>query len=280
MSGREDVAAAYLRSCQAELDALKPGNVHVHAAGHGMTVADFAASARASAPVMGDPDLSVGQRILEAVRRSRAAVDCNTNLGIVLLCAPLAQAAMAGGGDFRSRLGLVLDGLTIADAEQAFAAIRLAQPGGLGSSESHDVNLPATVTLRAAMAASADRDRIAAQFVSNFADLFGVGLPALAEGLDRWADRTWATMEVHMAFMARFPDSHIARKCGDDRAEHVRAAAQRTLARLREATDRDAAQRLLLDLDSRLKSDGLNPGTSADLTVATCFLDQILAGGS
>jgi triphosphoribosyl-dephospho-CoA synthase len=280
MRAGADIAAAYLGSCLEELDALKPGNVHVHAAGHGMTVADFAASARASAPVMGDPGLTVGQRILEAVRRSRAAVNSNTNLGIVLLCAPLAQAAIAEGGEFRPRLGLLLDGLTIEDAEQAFAAIRLAQPGGLGSSERHDVNRPAAVTLRAAMAEAADRDRIAAQYVSGFVDLFEVGLPALVDGLDRWTDRAWATMEVHMAFMARFPDSHIARKFGDDRAEQVRVAAEQTRAQLRDMPRRDIAKQLLLDLDSRLKSDGLNPGTSADLTVATCFLDRLLAGKS
>jgi triphosphoribosyl-dephospho-CoA synthase len=87
-------------------------------------------------------------------------------------------------------------------------------------------------------------------------------------------------MEVHMAFMASFPDSHIARKFGDDRAEHVRTAAEQTMAQLRDMSRRATAQQLLLDLDSRLKSDGLNPGTSADLTVATCFLDQLLAGES
>jgi hypothetical protein len=92
MLAGDAVAAAYRDACLAELVALKPGNVHVFAGGHDMTTADFEASAAASAPAMGAPALSVGARIFEAIRRTREAVGCNTNLGIVLLCAPLAQA--------------------------------------------------------------------------------------------------------------------------------------------------------------------------------------------
>mgnify|MGYP003694220597 CR=1 FL=1 len=88
---------------------------------------------------MGAPALSVGARIFEAIRRTREAVDCNTNLGIVLLCAPLAQAALSSGKEsLRDRVRWVLEKLDVADAEQAFAAIRLAEPGGLGTAPQHD----------------------------------------------------------------------------------------------------------------------------------------------
>ena len=66
------VGAAYLAACRAELQALKPGNVHVFADGHGMSVADFEASAAASAGAVSDPRASVGARVWRAVRRSRA----------------------------------------------------------------------------------------------------------------------------------------------------------------------------------------------------------------
>jgi triphosphoribosyl-dephospho-CoA synthase len=141
--GSAAVEQAYLRACRAELAALKPGNVHVHAAGHDMTVTDFEMSAQASATAMAAARLTVGQRILEAIRRTRSVVASNTNLGIVLLSAPLAQAAlMPPGPDLRRRLGRVLEELTVDDAEQAFAAIRLANPGGLGRSAQHDVGHP------------------------------------------------------------------------------------------------------------------------------------------
>ena len=120
---REHIRAAYEEACRLEIEALKPGNVHLFADGHGMTAEQFLLSARASAGPLTDPDLPVGRRILEAVRATRQAVGTNTNLGIVLLAAPLACAAEATGGDLRENLSAVLDGLDMEDAGAVFEAI-------------------------------------------------------------------------------------------------------------------------------------------------------------
>ena len=115
------IAQAFHDSCLAELDALKPGNVHRFSDGHRMSVADFAASAAASAPWIGRAGLTVGQRILRAVEATREAVGQNTNLGIVLLASPLASAALEPtGGDLRTRVADVLDALTVKDAREAY----------------------------------------------------------------------------------------------------------------------------------------------------------------
>ena len=66
----------------------------------------------------------------------------------------------------RPALARVLDGLDRADAGEVFAAIAAANPGGLGRAARHDVNAPALVTLREAMAEAAERDRIARQYVT------------------------------------------------------------------------------------------------------------------
>jgi triphosphoribosyl-dephospho-CoA synthase len=270
------VAAAYRDACRAELVALKPGNVHVFAAGHDMTTADFEASAQASAPAMGAPALSVGARIFEAIRRTRETVGCNTNLGIVLLCAPLAQAALSStNGSLRDRLKTILQRLDVADAEQAFAAIRLAEPGGLGAAPQHDVRAPPTVSLAVAMAAAADRDRIAAQYAGDFADIFELGLPHLRAGLARWRSERWAMTSAYLAFLARLPDSHVARKYGIERAQAVSAMAQPYAERLDHAEDPERLTASLLAFDQELKAAGLNPGTSADLTVACLFAHRI-----
>lgn len=278
----ERVAAAYREACLAELQALKPGNVHVHAAGHDMTVADFEKSAEVSAAVMGQPNLSVGERIHEAVRRTRAAAGCNTNLGILLLCAPLAQAALdVEAGDLRESVGQVLDALDVADAELAFGAIRLAQPAGLGTSPRHDVAAPATVTLRAAMAEARQRDRIAAQFVTGFEDVFAFGLPRLRAGLARWREESWAATYAYVGFLARFPDSHLVRKFGAAVAEDVRRAAAPLDERLAACDDPALLWAELTALDAKLKAAGRNPGTSADLTVASLFalrLENAISG--
>jgi len=260
-----EVAEAFRAACLAELSALKPGNVHVFAAGHGMETTQFEAAAAAAAPAIARAGASVGARVLAAVEASLAVAGCNTNLGIILLCAPLAVAA-EGGGPLRDQLVRVLDGLNLADAENAFRAIAAASPGGLGASAEADVRAPASVTLKEAMALAADRDTIARQYVTGYADLFALGVPALAGApLERRRIE-----DAYLAFLATLPDSHIARKFGPEQAEVVRqeaVALRGGLSGLSPAERHDA----LLAFDTSLKSRGLNPGTSADLTVASIF---------
>ena len=93
MISASEVAAAFRAACCEEIEAPKPGNVHVFASGHNMEAAHFLTSAEASAGPLATPGASVGARVLGAVAASFDAVGINTNLGIVLLCAPLAAAA-------------------------------------------------------------------------------------------------------------------------------------------------------------------------------------------
>lgn len=270
------VGKALRDACLIELQALKPGNVHDYASGHGMTVADFERSAEVLATVFAEPGLTVGARILRAIEATRAAVGCNTNLGIILLAAPLAEAALAeGGGDLRSRLGRVLANLQISDAEQAFQAIRLAEPAGLGRSGRHDVRQAATVTLLEAMAEAASRDLIARQYATDYRDIFEVGVERLRRALSRWHDEPWAAADVYLGFLADAPDSHIVRKYGSEKAEEVRRRAEMPAARLRAADDPETVKPELLEFDAALKAEGLNPGTSADLTVGSLFAGRL-----
>jgi triphosphoribosyl-dephospho-CoA synthase len=269
---RERISAAYEEACRLEIEALKPGNVHLFADGHRMTAGQFLVSASVSAGPLTDPDLAVGRRIIEAVRATRQAVGANTNLGIVLLAAPLARAAEAAGGDLRENLSAVLDGLDMDDAGAVFEAIVLASPGGLGSADEHDVHEPPKVDLLEAMRAAAGRDRIARQYVSDFDDVFGTGLAALDASLCRGENGIWPTVFTYMAFLAGFPDSHVARKHGEETAHRIREEAADVKTALDATGDDQARLSLLLDFDSRLKARNVNPGTSADLTVASLFV--------
>jgi len=265
------VAQAFLSACRAELEAPKPGNVHVFAAGHRMEARDFLDSAAAAAGPLVE-GLTVGARIFGAIEATWAAVGQNTNLGIVLLCAPLAQAVLTGeGGDLQVRLARVLAQLTVADADLAFRAIARARPAGLGSAGAHDVHAPATITLLGAMQAAADRDRVAFQYASNFEDIFMRGQAVLdaARGLDP----RLATLRLYAQILGAIPDSHIARKFGDATAQAVRTEAEAFARALDPLQNVDAAFALALDFDASLKRRGLNPGSSADLTVATLFAD-------
>lgn len=266
-----DTAAMFLTACRAELGALKPGNVHIHAGGHGMEVAQFEASAAAAAPHIAAQDEKVGTRILRAVEDSFAVAGCNTNLGIVLLCAPLAAAAQRENGpNLRERLHGVLTTLDADDTAAVYAAIRLANPGGLGSVDEQDVAAPPSVGLIQAMAMAAERDRIAAAYVTDYTEIFDFGLPVLANAMEATDDERHAITTLHMAFLAFFPDSHIARKYGMETAEAVRTQAHALAPLWQPAARPDTAQNLL-DFDADLKRRGINPGTTADLVVATLF---------
>jgi triphosphoribosyl-dephospho-CoA synthase len=260
------ITSAYVEACLEELDAPKPGNVHVHAAGHRMTMADFVLSAEVSAPLLCRAGAPLGERIRDAAAATRAAVGQNTNLGILLLCGPLAMAAERGESVVEVIAASGLD-----DAEAVFSAIRLAQPGGLGATDHHDVRRVATVTLGVAMAEAAGRDSVARQWCNGFADVLGDGVAAYAAARARWADPSWAALAAFLEFLATFPDSHVQRKHGSAVALSVRREAGVVRAALADCADPAAMLPGLLAWDRDLKVRGINPGTSADLTVATAF---------
>jgi triphosphoribosyl-dephospho-CoA synthase len=269
------VAGAFQAACRDELAALKPGNVHVFADGHRMTVADFLRSADAAAMPLAEPGARVGLRILAAVEATLAAVETNTNLGIILLCAPLAAAAERDPHQLRGGLTDVLASLDVEDAALAFRAIARASPAGLGHAERHDVHAAPTVTLREAMAHAAERDRIARQYVTDFTDVFEMGVPLVQEALARDVEPSWATLTVYLGFLAAFPDTHIERKHGAAPAREVRDAAAKLRDRIAAGEPMDGLRAALLAWDADLKAAGINPGTSADLTVATLFAHRL-----
>jgi triphosphoribosyl-dephospho-CoA synthase len=274
----ERVAAAFKAACRDELDAPKPGNIHLFAAGHQMTAADFVRSADAAAGPLCSAGARVGERILGAVEATFAAVGTNTNLGIILLCAPLAaaaEAALAASSNLRAALAQVLAGLDRDDASFAFRAIVRASPGGLGRAERHDVFEPVVATLSEAMAEAADRDCIARQYVSAFEDVFDLGERELRAASQRWPDTSWPTLAVYLGFLSAFPDSHIVRQHGTAAAEDVRRMATVVHERIRSVPDPRDLMADILDWDSLLKQQDVNPGTSADLTVATLFTHQL-----
>ncbi len=276
------VAGAYRNACYAEVRALKPGNVHVFAEGHGMAVSDFERSADVTANLIADTGLSVGERIHRAVAATFDTVGCNTNLGILLLCAPLAAAATKPGttqAGLQDCLARTLTGLDQGDAAHIFAAIARASPGGLGDAATYDVNAPPPPGMRVAdaMHAAADRDLVAKAYVTDFQQVFD-----LAQAIDAHAIARAETEAVTLAFLdvlALTPDTHIARKHGRDTARAVCQAAQnfRTAnSEILAATPfSPVAIEALLAFDAALKAAGYNPGSLADLTAAALFVHRL-----
>ncbi len=270
--------AAFVTACGLDVMVRKPGNVSVESPGHGMTAMQFVASAQAAAPALFATGARVGQRIEAAVSASWAAAGCNTNLGIVLLCAPIAaaverfpQARVAVW--LRQALEAVLADLDRDDAAAAFRAIALAQPGGLGQAPAEDVRLPPTLGLREAMALAAGRDSIARQYANGYADLFDLPLATLRPG----SVTHDAVLRIYLTALARWPDSHIVRKHGEAVAQTVMSAAQRWREQARTGVEIETLPGFAA-WDDELKAARINPGTTADLTVAALLLAAVLSG--
>jgi triphosphoribosyl-dephospho-CoA synthase len=116
------------------------------------------------------------------------------------------------------------------------------------------------------MRLAADRDMVARQYVNYFSDVLDFGVPILVQRLRELGSLEAATIDVHLEFMARYPDSLIARKRGQAEAGEAARLA-------REALDNRDDPSKLAKLDEWLRAMGnqRNPGTSADLVTATLF---------
>jgi triphosphoribosyl-dephospho-CoA synthase len=275
----DEIAAAAQLACLLEVSAPKPGNVSPERHFHDTRYEDFLASAVAIGPAIAAAgERTLGATIRAAVEATSRWTRTNTNLGIVLLLAPLARAAAREGGSLRDRLRAVLDETTVADAADTYAAIRRARPGGLGAASAEDVSAAPTVTLRDAMALAAWRDSIAREYTNGFALTFEVGAPALSEVRARGLAWTEATVECFLALLAAVPDTHIARKLGPAEAERVTQRAAEVLSRGGTGAADGRAAIAALDADLRDPRNTRNPGATADLTCAALFV-AIIEGG-
>ena len=274
----KQLAEAYHDACMLELKALKPGNVHMFADGHRMTIHHFMKSAEVSAGVISQAGLTLGERIFGAIEATHQAVGMNTNLGIVLLCAPLIQAKLQlqANQSLSESLHQVLDNLTVDDSVLVSQAIVLSSPAGLGSVSQYDVRQPAEVNLSQMMRVAQHSDRIAWQYANGFLDVLGFGVQRYEEALAQWSNPAYAATAVYLGFLSTQPDTHIIRKHGSRLAMAIMAEAQIMEAEFKAIENPKLMQRKLMDWDASLKARDINPGTSADITVASLLAQSLV----
>jgi triphosphoribosyl-dephospho-CoA synthase len=279
--GAADIAIAAQLACLLEASAPKPGNVSPGRHFANTRYEHFLASAAAIGESLAAAGTrSVGATVRLAIEATARWTRSNTNLGIVLLLAPLARAALDADSpqDLRGALGHVLETTTVDDARDVYRAIRLAAPGGLGRARAQDVADEPTVSLLEAMRLAADRDGIAREYASTFEITFEIGVPAL-EAARRdalaWND---AVVETFLTLLAAGPDSHVVRRAGDEIAADVsrRARAVLEAGGVRSVQGQRAIEEM--DLALRDARNTKNPGTTADVTTAAVFV--VLLGGA
>jgi triphosphoribosyl-dephospho-CoA synthase len=258
-----------------EATAPKPGNVHPGARFADLAYADFVTSAVVVGPILDAAvERGVGRTILDAVRVTHDAVGTNTNLGTLLLIAPLAAAAL--DQSLADGIGRVLDRLDSQDTRHVYEAIRLSCAGGLGHTEKADVfsDVPPDLSLIEAMRLAADRDLVARQYINGFADVLEGTAASIEDGLSRGWPLSTSIVSAHVRQMAAHADSLIQRKCGPQIAGEARDRAKLVL----DSGEPGHAnyEQALAGLDAWLRADGhrRNPGTTADLVAAGLFVLQ------
>jgi triphosphoribosyl-dephospho-CoA synthase len=280
---QKQIAQLAQMACILEACAPKPGNVNRAHDFADTSLEDFLLSAAAIGPAFENAaQTGVGETIFHATVATRQWAKTNTNLGLILLLAPLVKSCAATAEiepslkidlkNIRQRLNATLNSLTVEDAKRAYAAIRLAQPGGLGRVSHADVTSEPEITLLQAMDLAQDRDSVAREYATGYAITFETGLPALKMALRRDGDFSKAIVHAFLAILKQVPDTLIVRKRGFDIARQVSEKA-------REVFDlggvyTSEGQASLAEMDRALRDDAhtLNPGTTADLTAAAIFL--------
>lgn len=268
---------AFLSACRADVEAIKPGNVSIYSAAHAMCADDFIRSAEAVAQIFFQPQLELGQRILKAIEATRTQVQYNTNLGIVLISAPVVQALFNPHQQgLQAAVQAVLAATTVQDAVDAYQAIRMAEPGGLATVQHADISARPQVTLTQAMAYAQERDLLAAQYTNGYQLVFTEALPQLFALYEKWGyNNLWPVTGLYMALLAKNPDSLIVRKRSIEQAKIVRQQAFDLASRMLASQRPEQFKHRLMALDDSLKSDGVNPGTTADLVVVSVFIAKL-----
>lgn len=263
-------------ACVLEACAPKPGNVNRYHDFCDTSLEDYLLSAAALGSALENAfHVGVGQIILDAAVNTRHWVRSNTNLGMILLFAPLVKAALHGASaeeDIRRSLMSVLNALTVEDARLTYDAIRLMQPGCMDRVPQADISEEPTITLLQAMVLAQERDAIAREYVTGFAITFGIGLPALKKARSHGESFSDAIVQTFLTILSEVPDTLIARKKGMKSAQQVSRLAADVLAKGGVFTAEGQAGLVEMDNQLRDTTHTLNPGTTADLTAAATLL--------
>jgi triphosphoribosyl-dephospho-CoA synthase len=267
------IGAAATLACLYEVTARKPGNVYPGADfDETTTYAAFVKSAVVIGPIIErTPCYGVGQTVLDAVQATRDAVGTNTNLGTLLLIAPL--AAVPRESKLADGIGAVLDALSPDDTRFVYEAIRLANAGGLGREDVADIRHtpPPDLTLKEAMSLAAERDLVAKQYTNSFDDVFDIAAEIqLGAAAEFGGTLESSIIGAFLSQLQRTPDTLIQRKLGQFTAQEASFRAEGVVL----AGTSDKYPQALADFDRWLRADGhrRNPGTTADLIAAALFV--------
>ena len=272
----DNLRIAYLFACRKDIELIKPGNVNIKSPHSDTKAEDYLESSLLSSKELFKTDYSLGERILNSIKITRSKVKTNTNLGIILLCAPIIHACIYFNNlTLREGIKKTLSTSTVKDTQDLCMAINISAPGGLGTREIYDTASKPTVSILEIMNHSASYDRISYQYSHDYSDIFDFIIPRLVFLNKKHNSLDISLSLMFMEILAKIPDSHISRKFDDKIAKKTSNNASDLLKILDREYSPDYLVDRLNNLDYEYKKKGINPGTTADLLVASLMIYKI-----
>ena len=273
------VKMAFEYSCKLDVFSIKPGNVCLNYPAYGMNHKDFLQSSMACSDIICDKNLDIADKILESVKASIDVVGCNTNLGIILLCAPIANAIyMNKNHKFdQNNLKNLIEGINEKQTKKIYKAISIANAGAMGEKGKFDLNNSKIINFSFidAMRYASSYDYIAYQYSTNFSNIINNISKDWRNYFNFMDNDEHATTATFLKLISTTPDSLISRKYGIDKAKEVSKRLKNIADEYCSLKNPNILNNQLLLLDSELKIQKINPGTTADVVVASIFLNRL-----
>tara|TARA_B100000029_G_C17604242_1_gene966868 strand:+ start:5756 stop:6613 length:858 start_codon:yes stop_codon:yes gene_type:complete len=265
--------------CDIEMKSLKPGNVHKYSNSFDMDTRDFFKSSLIISKTLTEKKFNLGEKIFFSAEKIKNKIKKNTNLGIILMLAPIIKIVENEGIINKKKLVAKIKYLIkkqdINNSINIYKAISLTSPGGLGCSKKYDVNELPKTKLYKVMRFAKNKDLISKQYYNGYKEITNIGLPTYKKFYKKWGKIEWAFTGVYLNFLRKFNDSHIVRRNGLKIAKKVRNDANKYYNILENDNKLIKIKEKLLIFDKELKSKHINPGTMADLSVATVFFELV-----
>ncbi|PSQ18547.1 triphosphoribosyl-dephospho-CoA synthase [Halobacteriales archaeon QS_8_69_26] len=251
----------------------KPGNVDRHREYPDLRFEHFlagAVGAREGLAAATDASVGLGEAFRRAVEGMADQRGGNTQFGAVLLLVPLVRAAATDECSPAAATRMVEE-TTVEDAAnfyRAFEYVDVAVRDPPEGMEPLDVRRGAdavehlrdrSITLAEVMELAAGRDGVAAEWTGGFERTFRAGT-VIADGEGPVPDRA---AETYLWLLSREPDTFVA-------TNHGQRVAHSVMVRAQEA--REGGPDLVEAFAESLVEDGINPGTTADVTAGGLFV--------
>ncbi|MHA1913033.1 MAG: triphosphoribosyl-dephospho-CoA synthase [Promethearchaeota archaeon] len=210
----------------------------------------------------------------------------NVLIGHILILAPLATTAMlciksskTSINNFKQVLHKTINNTSVDDALNLYEALRLCNPGGLGTVEKYDINNKNSpknlkddgINLKKIFELSKERDLISSEYSTDFNITLNEGLPYFLHTFNQFKDTNIATVNTFLHILALHPDSLIIRKSGIEPAKYVSNIASKILKKGGISSEEGLTLTINLDKELQKKKGKLNPGTTADIVAGILF---------